>query len=277
MPVKITLLFQESTGIFINTQTKRIAGWSETFYSPQNTVAAVIPAVMGTGGFTKGLAGYRATMLTVYSACVGQRFQVVAPNLGPSQSLNAVFPGTYFVQQSIAGTALLCKVPSIGASNIRRMILRGLPGTIISDGEYSPGPLWTTDITNFFSFLQGYAFRGRDLTQPTNKLINISASGLVTGTAALPYAIGQMVRVLKARDVGGRLRGGLFQVTATGPANTNVQLLNWPFGAATGGAIRLDGVVYPLIDYQNITVNRVITRKVGRPFVQFRGRRSARH
>jgi len=173
--------------------------------------------------------------------------------------------------------ALLCKVPSLGTSNIRRMILRGLPDAVEADGEYRPPSAFPNDLNNFFAFLNGYQFRGRDLSQPVHKIINITAAGVITSVDVLPYPLNAMVRVLKSKDSGGRLRGGAFQVTLAGPLSTQSTISNWTFGATTGGSVRLDAIVYPNIDAPNITVGRLIVRKVGRPFTQFRGRRSARH
>src|SRR5260370_27753624 len=133
------------------------------------------------------------------------------------------------------------------------MMLRGLPTLVTVDGEYSPNSQWTADINNFFASLSGYQFGGRDLSQPTQKIIDITAAGVVTSVDALPYALNSMIRILKTKDSSARLRGGAFQVSATGPSNTQVTLKNWTFGATTGGSIRLDAIVDPPLDSPTIS------------------------
>src|SRR5260370_34435175 len=109
MTVKITLLFQDATNVGQpSNPNKRIGGWSESFYSPQPTAAGAIPAVLGTGQFTKGLAGYRATLLPQGGAIVGQAFPVVAPAIVPAPSLNSGFPWSSFTKTP-HGSVLLCK------------------------------------------------------------------------------------------------------------------------------------------------------------------------
>src|SRR5260370_14598724 len=97
MTVKITLLFQDATNVGQpSNPNKRIGGWSESFYSPQPTAAGAIPAVLGTGPFTKGLAGYRATLLPQGGGLFRPHFPDVAPALGPPPTLNSSVPRAHF-------------------------------------------------------------------------------------------------------------------------------------------------------------------------------------
>src|SRR5260370_39490324 len=96
MTVKITLLFQDATNVGPpSNPNKRIGGWSESFYSPQPTAAGAIPAGLGTGQFTKGLAGYRATLLPQGGGLVGPPVPILAPAVRPSPSPQFAWPAAH--------------------------------------------------------------------------------------------------------------------------------------------------------------------------------------
>jgi hypothetical protein len=275
--VKITLFLQLATNVdFPANPARRIGGWTESWYfAGVDTNAAIVATNEQIAG-APGLCRARSATLPQSASIVGQRFQLVAPNVGPSQSLNKFFPGQFGQQNDIPQMALLCRVPALGAANIRRLVLRGIPDASVVEGEYSPSIGFTQALNALFICLGNFQFRGRDLTQPTLKMIMADASGNVSTEVPATYNVNDMVRVLKASTSKNSLVGGRFQVTTTGPLTTNFKLLNWNLGSTTGGSVRKDGIVFVNVDAQNISTGRIIVKKVGRPFTQYRGRRSAR-
>jgi hypothetical protein len=165
----------------------------------------------------------------------------------------------------------------LGVRNIRRVALRGIPDINVVEGEYQPQGTFPANLNSFIQALAAWQFRGRDLSQAAQPVLTIGATGLVTAVSPLAFIQLQMVRVLKAKDSSGNLRGGRFQVATVGPNANQITLLNWPFGACTGGNVRLDTAnIYASVDAANTTSGRIVVKKVGRPFTQYRGRRGRR-
>jgi len=69
----------------------------------------------------------------------------------------------------------------------------------------------------------------------------------------------------------GRLATGSYKLSSA--SGNTAQLVGWSFAASAGGKARKSVVIYPLIDGLNTVATRIVTRKVGRPFDQYRGRR----
>jgi hypothetical protein len=276
MTIKCTIFMQQTT----NTSKPfsaihRVGGWSESYYFGGVDVNACIKAFQTGVGGTLGLGPTRANLLANGAAIVGQRFQIVAPSIGQSQSSSYTYTptGSYVADQP--QMALLIKVPGNGVPNIRRVILRGIPDQFIVDGEFAPNLDFLNLLGQFLAELSNWQFRGRDLTQPAFKIITIAIDGTVTCEAVPTFAVNQMVRVLRTMNSGGDLVGGRFQVTTTGPSPVAFKLLNWTQGACTGGTVRADAIIYPQMAGNLASIGRAVVKKVGRPFVGYRGRRSA--
>lgn len=285
MPIKVTMLLQDATA----TQNpgplgqKRIGGWSESWYvSGSNFQTAINDFISPTvaGG---PVCQARAGLLTPGSSIVGLRVQGVGGVTGASQSLAVNFPGSYTSSSPASllttypGLGLLCSVPATTGANIRRMVLRGLPQNVVKDGEYNPDQAFSQNLSTFFGTLNGLLFRGRDLTLNQTKIISVATDGTVTCEVAITVAPLQMVRILRTLNTAGTKIGGRFQVTSVGPGANVFKILGWTAGATAGGSVRADAIIYPAVNGSAIQISRVISRRVGRPFVQFRGRRSARN
>lgn len=281
MPVKCTALFQLATNVdFPNNAARRIAGWSESWYYPGNSIPNAITIFAGQnlvlGLSIPGWCLYRAALLPGGASIIGQRYQVVNPT-GPSQTVGAVFPGSEGEPADIPQQALLIYCPALGSNNVRRSTLRGIPDARVIEGEYTPSQAFSTAVTSFFAFLSNFQFRARDLSQPTFTILNITTLGVVTTEAPNTITAGQMVRVLRTRTADGDLVGGRFQVSGTGPGNTVFTLNGWtPAEATTGGRVRVDAIAFPFINGGACVLGRTVTRRVGRPFTVYRGRRSKR-
>jgi hypothetical protein len=281
MTVKLTMLIQQATAVSSpNAPIHRIGGWSESWYY-NGTVAQALnvaenPQPSGGGFVVLPLFQARSFLLPTGATIVGARIGVVGPGGNtPTQSLALQYVGQ-IGEGDPPAMAILCKAQGLGVQNVRRFVLRGLPDANVTEGEYTPTQVFATLLGTFFQSLQFWQFRGRDLSQPTAKIVSITGAGLITFETAVAYNINDFVRILKTRDATGNLRGGRFQVTAVGPGNNNITIANWNFGSTTGGSGRKDAIIFANVDINNVTVSRVVQKKVGRPFVQFRGRRSRR-
>lgn len=275
MKLKCTALFQHVTntgaeGGVLTTPAPitRVGGWSESWYLDAETVSP-------DDRFRRvNLA--RAALLPIGCSIIGQRYQMVEP-VGSSQTGSFVYPGTAGTLADVPQMALFCRVHAVNAINIRPAVLRGIPDARAVRGEYNPSDAYTKAISLYFGELAtwGFKFRGRDLSAPQLPLIHILADGSVQTEVAHTYVVGDMVQVLRAVGADGRKRGGRFQVTAV--LNSFHFSINWnQLFDSTGGRVRKDlgysyyDIVTP-VDIRGVTVKRV-----GRPFFQYRGRRSNR-
>jgi hypothetical protein len=281
MTIKCTALFQLSTNIdFPNLPSRRIGGWSETWYFPGTSINAAMTFFQGgTFGFGPNVPGwcsYRAALLPGGAAIVGQRYQQVSPT-GATQTVAQLFPGASGFQADIPQQAVLIYTPAAGANNIRRSTLRGIPDSWIVEGELAvPGSVGFP-FNPFFQILGNFQIRCRDTSQPTFTILSMTAAGVLT--TELPHTIvaGQMVRILRTKTVDGDLLGGRFMVSSTGPGNNVLTLFNWtPAEATVGGRIRVDAIAYNFVNVGGCQVGRAVTRRVGRPFTSYRGRRARR-
>lgn len=271
--VKCTMFMQLATNLSLPAEAqRRIGGWSETVYRTGGDVAGAIRALNGEERFAgPDLCATRAQLLPTGAAIVGQRFQVIDP-VGLAQSTSATFPGSSGLAADIPQMCLYCKVPAVGTPNIRKLFLRGIPDARVIEGEFQPLAGWRGIVQRYFTSLSGFAFRARDLTAPAARIISITPEGLVTTEDPHPFAINNMLRILRSLAADGNFGGGRFQVQNLGSSNVTFQLRGWDGGATVGGTARLDRIIYPAFDGNSATIGRIIVKKVGRPFGGYRGR-----
>ena len=275
------MIFLDTTNGINKGPLSRPAGWSESWYYPGQSITTAYQAATQPGPNGTALLVARAALMPVDASIVALRFQVVDP-IGLTRVFLINLPGSYNFpgvttcqpQQSLQGPILAAG----GLKNRKILIIRGIPNNQIVDGEFVPGGIYGAALVTYVGTLATWTFRARDLGQTQNKILNISAAGLVTCVNNVGYTNPNMVRILRSKDVGGRLRGGLFQVATTPPpAGTTFTISNWPYGATTGGQVRLDLTVYPSVDPNTVPFWRASTRRTGRPFGLFRGRRPVKH
>lgn len=265
---KVTILFQLATNVSDpSNPARRVGGWTESFYSIADSSADVIAPMQSS------LCPLRAALLPTGGSIVGQRIQQIDP-VGRSQSLNRVFPGTAGIQADVPQMALLCKVPALGFNNIRPMILRGIPDARVVEGEYSPTIAFATALQTFFTALQIWRFRAVATNPPPTPLLEISTAGVVLTAVPHVFVVNDMIQVKRAVGLFGQLRGGRYRVISVGPGNNQLSILGWQHGECVLGTAIGFLIFYPSIDNANITIGRIITRRVGRPFTQYVGRRS---
>lgn len=277
MAIKVTLLFQLATNVdYPTVKDHRIAGWSETWYQPGGTIPQALALLINpqTTSPLVPLALARAALLPQGAAIVGARFQTVNPP-GPSQSIALSLPGSAG-QADVPQMALLMSAAGIGLGNIRHFTLRGIPDAVVTEGEQNINGVNNFPFQTFVKSLAGWYFQGRDLSQPRVKiLIGTSQGNFTTETPPL-FAPNTMIRMARLQVVGSNKSiGGRFQVNSVGPGNV-FTVNGWSGQLTAGGSARGDGQVYPQVDVNNVFPTRIVVRKVGRPFGQYRGRRSAK-
>lgn len=265
--LKYTWLFQLFTNVASPDATiHRIGGWSETWYDENLNV------LLGSANLW---AQKRALLLPQGAAIVGLRTQQVDP-VGGAQTFAMNYPGINANSADIPQMALQCKAIGVGVRNVRTFTLRGIPDGQVTQGEYKPVPPFDTNLANFFKMLKQSAwnFRGRDLAQVAHPILTIDPTGIVAFSEPHGLAVGDYVRVLRTVLANGRQFGGRFYVDAV-PSPLKITITGWSQGATTGGKGRKDAIVHPNVE--SATFDRIITRRVGRPFIQYRGRRSKKH
>lgn len=265
MTIKCTLLIEVQTNVSDNAAVSgREAGFSESFYWPGSSIATVITRF-------RGVAMRRAGMLPVGAAVVGQRYQIVNP-VGAGQTEAVRYPGATGSAADYPSLGLLCKVPSLTTRNVGHFLLRGLPDARIFEGEYNPNANFRAAFLAFTRALEGFAFEARDLDATQAPLVSIAANGnYVTSANFTPGGATANVRLLRTYDEFGRLHSGAYTANIT--TATTGTINNWDGVAVTGGKIRLDTTIYPLMATEQIEPVRISSRKVGRPFDLFVGRR----
>jgi len=273
--IKATMLFTQSTNKSGEQPAQvRVGGWSETWYC-DDTIANV------RANFA-AVCQVRARMLSNAAAIIGQRYQVLGSG---SQTGVQVFPGRAGVPADVPQMGLMLTVPGKDVPNIRRFTLRGIPDAIVVEGEYSPTAAFSTALTQFFGALGrgGFAMRGRDRATPPTQVISVvptvvagNTFGTFTLGTPLTFAVGTKLKFVRTRDIYGRTVDGEFLVTTATDSTHGVVSL-WDFGDVNGGEVRVSGApIFPEIESSAFAVGRIVVRKVGRPFNQYRGKASAK-
>jgi hypothetical protein len=272
MTIKATWLFGQSTNKSGSANALvQVGGWSESWYSTMDINAAQ--------GAFENLAQYRAALLSNSAAIIGQRYSIIG---GGSSTSGRQFPGRAGVLSDIPQMALLCTCLASGQPNIRRFMLRGIPDDIVYEGSYKPTGAFTTALNTYFTKVTSgsWCMRGRDLTVANTALVGVvigtGARGLVQTATSLTLLVGQQVQFMRTRDQYGRTIKGTFTVAEV-TDGFNFAVSNWTYGNVDRGFVRRVGApIFPVALDGSFTPVRITTRRVGRPFGQYRGRQSKR-
>lgn len=248
-----------------------VGGWSESFWTLLN------PSAYNPLWFVQQQK--RANLLPSSAKVVGFRTQVytISGNKllpGGATSGRQNLPGSLGSSADLPQVALMLNCSAQGAPNQSRMILRGMPDPIMIGGEYQPFPAFSGLVTQFVNSMIGFnfGFIGRDLSQASVRVLKIAANIItVEAIPATGLAVGDFVRLHRVFDVNGLPVKGAFVVTAIAGLNINVQGLNATVNDPSG-TLRRDLLTF--LPYQSISPIRAVVKKVGRPFEQYRGRRS---
>lgn len=270
MAYKLSMIFQYLSGDGSGGDLNLKGGWSESVY---NGVFA--PATLTS---LKALAAARANLLPLRSYVSGLRVQQVDPS-GPAQTFSLNYPGggtSGATLSDIPQMALLLRVRGTGVTNVRSMRVAAIPDSQITLGEYKPSSPYTLAMAAYLAELDGWQFRATSLTAVPSNLASIAADGTYVLQQDLVIAVGSKVKVKNVQDEDGEIvRGGVFTVGVYTDSKHG-KLNSWTGGAVTLGQMIPFTIIYPVIITDGQTISRAVVRKIGRPSLGYRGRRSKR-
>jgi hypothetical protein len=278
MPVRTTLLFAVTTDPGDRASASpHSGGWSESFYIPGNTFQGQ--------QFFSNWATARAQLLAGECSIIGYRQQLVTisknrllPGGSAAGTLNV--PGVFGSDLNAPQDSLMVNFTLAGQPQQVRHKLPGIPDSQVSNGEYQPAAVFKGNVTKYMNLIISDVFAGiaRDLTQPDARVKSLAA-GVLTTMTATGAAAGDFIRLRRVKDDNGNPVEGTFlvqQVVNNADTTVSYTLVAAPNQTVTkpNGTARHDLLV--LANITNGVPNRLVIRKVGRPFVQYRGRRSKR-
>lgn len=277
MLFKATMLFQLATGtVAPNPSLRRIGGWSESFYLSIDSFLAAESLINSDSGITPlGLCKARANLLPSSAQIIGQRLQQLNP-VGRSQTYSKLWNGASGQDCDVPQMALLTRIPAVGTNNVRPYIIRGIPDVFVVDGEFRPSAGMSDAIRTLFESLTKFSLRTAPTASLPNSILAIDAQGKIIFSNTRPtIAVGGVLN-LSGVLASGQTISGPFVVEAIGPETLALSVRGWTYGVATGGQAVTRAISYPALDGTRATIGRIIVKKVGRPFVAYRGRASTR-
>lgn len=250
-------------------------GWSESFYIAGTTPLPLTPLLV--------LANARAALLATECTIVGYRSQLVTiagnrllPGGTGGGSLNV--PGGTGNSIGAVQSALMVNLQLNGQPTTVRHRLAGMPDNNVVFGEYGGNNPYPGGLTKWFTVLQTYGAGGivRDITgNPEARVVSL-AGGILTTQSTTGAAVNDFIILRRVRDENGLPVIGSYMVTAIANVGGTFQytLQNPPAQTVVkpNGTCRKDALTFAA--YASYTVGRVVSRKIGRPFQQYRGRRS---
>jgi len=265
---RLSMVFRATTGTAQFSPGQRGAGWTES------VIWDNIDASTRTS-FNR-LCNKRAALLPASARIVGQRFQQIDPS-GRAQTARTNFPGSGAVEASRGQPTDAVRVSyrGSGVNNVGKRSIACIPDTMLSDGEYNPTPVYQISMAAFLAELNGWKFRGADLTVAKVQVKTVSDLGVVEVNTDLPVVTGDRVRLYRVKLADNTFFSGTF-IVASATSVRIFTLRSWTKGAATGGEARKYVPIYPIISGANESPIEATIRKVGRPSGGFRGRASKR-
>lgn len=227
------------------------------------------------------LASARARLLPANGSIIGFRianYTIIGNRLKPTGSSTGKFQysGVPRSEVDLPQVAVEMSGAAVGAANQSRFSLRGVPDSVMTNGEYQPDSEYKRSMTLFCNTLVNdeWGFIGRDLTLPSANVLNVVA-GVVTLDGALGLAVGDFLRFHRVKDDDGKPIQGAYRVTASANGGLTLTVANLAQTVTeANGTARWDKIA--LYDFKTVQPSRAVVRKVGRPFETYRGRRSKR-
>lgn len=274
--IRQTLLMQVTT----DPQNRAVSaphsgGWSESFY-----IAGTTPI---TGKLLNNLATQRANLLASECTIVGYRSQLVTisgnrllPGGTGGGSLN--FPGGGGGNIGGVENSLMVNFTLNGQPTTVRHRLAGLPDIQVVFGEYAGNVPYPNALNVYLGALTDVGAGGivRDISgNPEARVVSL-AGAVLTTQSTTGAAVGDYIILRRVRDENGDPVTGSYLVSAAAVVGGmfTYTLLNPPGQTVTkpNGTCRRD--VLTFASYTGLNVGRLVYRKIGRPFQQYRGRRS---
>jgi hypothetical protein len=258
---KMTHIFTQTTG------KSRVGGWSETWYVDGTEREATLAS--------DSMSKRRAAMLSTRAVIVAQRIQEVG---GRGKTTLANDVGILGSDADIPQMAVQCFVLGQGVTNKKTFQLRGIPDGLVGEGDFKPSLAWNSAFSSWSDYLNrnSIRFRAKNLALPQVQIISIADNGAFVLAGPLTFAAGARIDVSRCKSTDGKKRSGSYWV-GPGPTATTGVFTDWPGGVvALKGKARVNAIIYPLVLRSSAEVVKIGTRKVGRPFDLYPGRRSSR-
>jgi hypothetical protein len=278
---KLTAIFAVTTApTNLSAAAPHSGGWSESWWQTNNynfTIANL-----------QAIAQVRAGCLPKQASIIGfrQALYVISGNklLPNGASVTRVnVPGNAAYTTDLPQCSLELSGQANGAINSNRFRMGCLPDEQISFGEYQPTVPYGGSVATFLNMLSTgqtlgnnvgtFGFPGRDLTQPSVRVVSLTAGGVLTTSAPLAVVNNvTYIRLHRVYDVLGNPVKGSY--LASNIAANQYQLQGTPGQTVSkpSGTARVDAVV--VFNYASVTISRAVVKKIGRPSQGYRGRRS---
>lgn len=246
-------------------------GWSESHWgTPSDNFLT----------FLQNSAVKRANLLPSLCSVIGWRYETFDLTGRVLRPLGAVsgrfqYPGISSQGLNLPQDALMISATAAGNPNATRFNLRALPDGVTVNGEYQPTPVFTTDLLDFLQYLKtrNYGFIGRNKTGSSAQVVSITGAVVVLN-GPVGGVQGDYLRLNRVFTSNGTPVKGSFRIDTIGGNTYTLSTAPGLNVTAPSGTARLDTLSF--FNYGNLTPNRAVSRKVGRPFEQYRGRASKR-
>lgn len=282
MPTKVVMIMKDNTTGVTPAQ-NRIAGFSESVWHSSDDIATVRRACFEGSIGPVGLVPARANILPASAAIVGLKFYKGGVGKGTTQRI--AFPGNAAWPTDVPNLALQCSNRSDLTGGVRRWLVHAIPDQFIVTGEFAPNTAFQLALSVYFIALQSFGFYTRPSNQTGSHITTIVGvppvapatvpTGLVTTVEPHGFGVGDQVTIYSTNLTNGTKVTVTMRVTAV-PSATQFVFGTWPNGNTTGGIAGSPLKTFDSFNNATFGLGSISTRKVGRPFDQFRGRRSKR-
>jgi hypothetical protein len=269
---RVSLLFDVTTNpLDLATASAHSGGWSESHWSGVD--------ITPSQNFIPNLATARAQLLPNEASVVGFRienFTIAGNKLIPGGTAGGrlLLPGVNANDLNLPQDALACSAGAIASPNTTRFNLRALPDSQLSRGEYQPTLAFKIALAAFLEILrtQSWGFVGR-VKSNVSARVQAIAGGIVTLSANVGAVANQSyIRLNRVYDNAGNPVTGTYLVTLINGLNYTLAGLPAVTLSRPSGTARVDELQY--FSYGTLAPQRAVSRKIGRPFEQYRGRAS---
>ena len=255
--LRVSLLLQQAN-----------AGWSESWYLDTPFEQGLLSA--------QALATVRRPTLGSLVTIGGVRVSEVDPvGLASVRLLN--YAGTHAAQADTPFQSLIVYLRTADARK-RTLLLRGIPDVPIVNGVFQGSTAFNAALQLLMEHLiaNAYSIRMVKRANPLLKIRSISTLGVLTTFTPHGLVADNEVQLFRTKDTDGFDVSGRYRVAAA-PSATTVELANWnPASTVSSGQARKFEYEYIPIKFWE-PINRIVSRKVGRPFGSPAGRVSRRN
>lgn len=272
MATKVTLFFTVAP-TSTDGQSYRVAGFSESWYHPSETLQSVL-------GDTRLLCRARAKLLPTQGSIVAQRYQIASPDgrPGASQVRLLYYKGNPSYNTDVPNLGFQFRAYAVGKQNRAVRMIHSIPDQFIENGEAKFSVQYLKDRDAYWKLLSdSWQFRGIKMDVDTKEIESISDIGAIVTTEDFAYpGDKKKVQVIRTKQDEGRddYHGQIVRTIASADAK-HFTVKDWNGGSCTGGRVRPYSHEFFGIDPE-IQGESIYSHKLGRPFFQYRGRASNR-